>query len=104
MENEKGIGKFERLLKSHGMEMPDLITFLKNLQDLRSGLIAHRFNDSNKYCKWAVAYFKIEENGYRETAMDIFIKSLHTINTLGTFFLNADNKGIKATVCLTLIK
>lgn len=81
-ENEKGISKLEKYLKSKDVEIPDMILFLRNLQDLRSGLIAHSFSSSNKNCKRAMEYFGIKENNYIEVAKDIFIKSIWTINAL----------------------
>jgi len=88
VENEKGIGKLERFLDSHNRQIPDMITFLRNLQDLRSGRIAHRVSNSNKNVKKAVDYFGLTEDNYREVAMDIFVKSLYTLNTLTLLFLD----------------
>ena len=53
--NVQGIGKFEKFLESKGMNIPDMYTFLRNLQNLRSGLIAHSFSESNKKCKNALS-------------------------------------------------
>ncbi len=85
--NEKGISKFEKFLKSKDCDFPDMIKFLRNLQDLRSGLVAHRFSKSNKSAKRAIQYFDIKEDNLIEVANDIFIKFIHTFNTLETRLL-----------------
>ncbi len=80
--NIKGIGKFEQFLESKKVTIPELFEFLRNLQSLRSGLIAHTFSESNKDCKKAIKYFGIEDNNLMDVLEDIFIKSIHTFNTL----------------------
>lgn len=92
VENEKGIAKLARFLAHHQIDMPDMMTFLRNLQDLRSGMMAHRFSNSNKNCQKAVAFFEIKENNYRQVAFDIFVKSLYTLNTFGKLFLDKDDE------------
>lgn len=82
----RGIGKFETFLESKGMDIPDMFVFLRNLQNLRSGLIAHTFSDSNKDCKKAIKYFGIEGRNYAEVLEEIFIKSVYTLNTLEKYF------------------
>jgi len=85
--NVKGsIAKFENFLESKGMHIPDMFEFLRNLQNLRSGLIAHTFSESNKACKKAIKYFEIEEDNYEKVSEDIFVKSLFTFNTLEKYF------------------
>lgn len=88
VENEKGIAKLQRYLDSKNVPIPDMITFLRNLQDLRSGMMAHRFSNSNKHCQKAMAFFNLKEDNYRCVAHDIFVKSLYTLNTLGRIFLD----------------
>ena len=56
--------------------------FLRNLWDLRSGLLAHSFSNSNDKCKKAIQYFGITEDNYVEVARGIFTKSIFTFNTL----------------------
>jgi len=90
VDNEKGIAKLERFLDYHGCRIADMITFLRNLQDLRSGMIAHRFSSSNKNLKKAVAYFGLTEEKYQEVALDIFIQSLYILNTLTALFLDKE--------------
>ncbi|WP_298708522.1 hypothetical protein [Chitinophaga sp.] len=91
VENEKGISKLARFLEDHQTNIPDMITFLRNLQDLRSGMMAHRFSNSNKNCLKAVSFFGIKEDNYREVAHDIFVKSLFTLNTFGKIFLDRND-------------
>ncbi|KPE52948.1 hypothetical protein [Chryseobacterium indologenes] len=86
VQNEKGIGKLERFLQHHNREIPDMINFLRNLQDLRSGMIAHRYSSSNKSVKRAMDYFGLTDENYRQVAFDIFVKSLYTLNTLSSLF------------------
>lgn len=87
----KGITKFEKFLKSYDIEIPDLFEFLRNLQSLRSGLMAHTFSKSDKQCRKAFEYFNLKNDNYIEVAKEIFIKSVYTLNILETQF-NLDNK------------
>ena len=82
----RGIGKFEKFLESKEMNIPDMFEFLRNLQNLRSGLIAHTFSESNKDCKKALKYFGIESDNYAKVMEEIFVKSIYTFNTLETYF------------------
>lgn len=82
----RGIGKFEKFLESKGMDVPDMFEFLRNLQNLRSGLIAHTFSESNKDCKKALEYFGITSDTYDKVLEEIFVKSIFTFNTLEKYF------------------
>lgn len=84
--NVKGITKFEKFLVSKGMNVPDLFEFLRNLQNLRSGLIAHTFSESNKDCQKALIYFGIKSDNYAKVLEEIFVKSVFTFNTLEKYF------------------
>lgn len=84
--NIRGIAKFEKFLASKGMQIPDMFEFLRNLQNLRSGLIAHTFSESNKDCTKAIKYFKIESDNYSKVLEEIFTKSIFTFNTLEKYF------------------
>jgi len=84
--NVRGIAKFEKFLESKGMQIPDMFEFLRNLQNLRSGLIAHTFSESNKDCKIALKYFGIENDNYIKVLEEIFVKSVFTFNTLEKYF------------------
>ncbi|TVZ47450.1 hypothetical protein [Olleya sp. Hel_I_94] len=79
---DKGISKLEKYLQSNEIEIPKMFEFLRNLQSLRSGLMAHTFSKSDKKCKKALEYFKLNDSNYIEVANDIFIKSIFTLNTL----------------------
>lgn len=87
---DRGITKLEKFLKVKGIDIPDMILFLRNLYDLRSGLFSHTFSNSNKDCKKAIGYFGIKNDNYSEVAKDIFIKSINTLNTLETQFLSRE--------------
>ncbi|MCY1719218.1 hypothetical protein OU798_02640 [Prolixibacteraceae bacterium Z1-6] len=82
----RGIGKFEKFLESKGLRIPDMFEFLRNLQNLRSGLIAHSFSDSNKDCKKAIDFFGIGNESYINVLDDIFVKSIYTFNALEKHF------------------
>jgi hypothetical protein len=85
-EGDKGITKLEKFLHYNQIRIPDMIEFLRNLQSLRSGLMAHTFSNSDKDCKRAIQYFNITEDNYIEVSKDIFQKSIFTLNTLETRF------------------
>lgn len=85
--NIKGITKFQKFLESKDVTVPDLFEFLRHLQSLRSGLIAHTFSKANKDCKKAMDYFKINEKDYREIHKEIFINSIKTFNTFNKLLL-----------------
>ncbi|TCC92408.1 hypothetical protein EZ428_11860 [Pedobacter frigiditerrae] len=93
IENEKGIAKFERFIKERVEDIPDMFIFIRHLQNLRSGMIAHKFSESNKNCKKAMEYFGLTTENYRDVAANILVKSLWTLNVLNKLFLNdATNK------------
>ncbi|HIC8925963.1 hypothetical protein CMT72_18055 [Elizabethkingia anophelis] len=85
--NVRGITKFEKFLESHDLVTPDSFEFLRHLQSLRSGLIAHTFSESNKDCKKAIEYFKIGEKDYNIIFKEILINSLKILNILEKKFL-----------------
>lgn len=84
--NDRGITKLEKFLRLNSCEIPEMIIFHRKLYDLRSGLLAHSFSNSNKNCNQALKYFNLETN-YKEVAKDIFTKSIWTLNTLENNFL-----------------
>ena len=81
-----GIKKFELFLKSKGMDDIKIFEFLKNLQALRSGLIAHTFSESDRKCKDAKHYFGIKSDNYREVLEEIFVKSINILSSLEKYF------------------
>ena len=89
-DNDKGITKLEKFIKSNDIDIPPMIEFLRHLQNLRSGLVAHRFSESNKAVKKAMSYFNLTDGNYVEVAKDIFIKSIYTMNTLENELLEVE--------------
>lgn len=87
VKDDKGITKLEKFLEVHKIKIPDMILFLRHLWNLRSGLLAHSFSESNEKCKKAMIYFGIGDKNYIEVAREIFIKSIYTLNTLEDKFL-----------------
>lgn len=87
VEMEKGIAKFERFLGEKAEDLSDMLVFVRHLQNLRSGMIAHKFSESNKNCKKAIEYFKMTGQNYRDVAAEILAKSLWTINALSGLYL-----------------
>ncbi|MBK7468069.1 MAG: hypothetical protein IPJ43_15380 [Saprospiraceae bacterium] len=90
-QNDKGITKLEKFLANHQIEIPDMIIFLRHLWNLRSGLLAHSFSNSNDKCKKAIQYFKLSDDNYIEVARDIFIKSIFTLNTFESKLLSDES-------------
>ena len=82
----RGIGKLELFLEHHDCNIPDMFIFLRHLQNLRSGLIAHTFSESNKDCKNAMKYFEIGQKNHADILDGIFTKSINTLNTLEKYF------------------
>ena len=69
-------------MKVKNIKTLDMFVFLRNLQSLRSGFLAHSFSKSNIPCKQAIEYFGINNNNYIEVAKVIFQKSIATMNML----------------------
>jgi len=86
--DDKGLTKLEKFLKNSDIEIPDMMTFLRNLQTLRSGLMAHRFSTNHKGTQKALAYFHITDDNYKEVACEMFIKSVYTLRALSKLFLD----------------
>ena len=86
--NDKGLTKLEKFLDHHGHTQPDMMLFLRNLQALRSGLIAHRFSASNKNTKKALDFFDLRDDNYQAVAAEMFIKSVWTLRALQRKFLD----------------
>lgn len=89
--NDRGIVKLEKFLKQKGFDIPDLIEFMKNLWNLRSGLFSHSFSNANKDCRKAMEYFGLTETNYIEVARTIFEGSINTLNTLNKLFIIEDD-------------
>lgn len=86
---DRGITKLEKFLLQRGIQMPDMFAFLRSLYDLRSGFLAHRFSSSNKKVKQAINYFDLKGDNIVGVATNIFVKSIHTMNTLEKIFLDS---------------
>lgn len=93
IENEKGISKFERFIKNSGFDVPEMFIFIRHLQNLRSGMIAHKVSESNKNYKKSIEYFGVTGENYHEVAASILGKSIWTISMLSKSFLNEDITG-----------
>lgn len=87
IDNEGSIAKLERYLELHGHQVPELFLFLRHLQNLRSGMIAHRNKTDDKKVGLALEYFGFKDKNYREVAKKIFSKATETINILDVIFL-----------------
>lgn len=85
-EGVKGIGKLEKFMEHHGISTPEMFVFLRHLQSLRSGLIAHSFSETNKDCKKAMVYFGLSDGNYKNIFEDILLKSIFSLNTLENSF------------------
>lgn len=91
-DNVKGISKLENFIQSKNVDMPPMIEFLRHLQNLRSGLVAHRFSESNKSVRKSMDYFNMNNDNYMKVAEDIFVKSIFTMNTLENRLLNIETQ------------
>ena len=91
-EKDKSIGKLEKYIISFGYDETELITFLRRLQDLRSGITtAHRFSDrKSRTAKKAIKFFNINNDfsNLIEVSNRIFRDCIHTLNTLERYFLS----------------
>ncbi len=78
-ENPHGIDKLEAFLNSKNLFVPEMITFLRSLQNLRSTGVAHRKGVGYEKIK---KYFLIGETSLSNVFEDILIKCIYTLNTL----------------------
>jgi len=78
------IDKLNAFLNFHGFNSPAMISFLRNLQSLRSSGVAHR--KGNKYEK-AKKFFGIGQKDLPTIFEDILIKCIWILNTLENKFL-----------------
>ncbi len=86
--NAKGIDKFEAFLFSQGVESPQMIKYLRNLQTLRSTSVAHRKSSKNRDYHKALQYFEFEKYELIKVFENILIKAIRTLNTLENYFLS----------------
>ncbi|MGC9001275.1 hypothetical protein [Caldisericum sp.] len=83
-ENPGSIDKLEAFLNSQGLSAPDMITFLRNLQSLRSTGVAHRKGKNYEKVK---KFFDIGKKDLSTIFEDILIKCIWILNTLENNFL-----------------
>lgn len=83
--NAKGIDKLEAYLVSKHINIPDVITYIRNLQELRSTGVAHL--KGGKYEKIKNS-FDIDKHELSIVFETILAKAIRTINTLGDMFLD----------------
>lgn len=80
-----GISKFELFLLTEGKDLHASITFIRNLQELRSSTTAHRKSRSKKNnCE---DYFQIQSKTQQEVLEDIFCKGTEMLDALKKNFL-----------------
>ncbi len=89
--NPKGIDKLEGFLKAKGFIFPEMIKFLRNLQDLRSAGIAHLKGSKYERIKEA---FSIGQKDLSQVFDEILTNCVRTLNTL-------DNNIIREKVSLS---
>ena len=83
--NTKGISKFEAFLESKQFDFPDLIKFLRDLQELRSTGSAHR--KSSNYSK-VREKFGITDDNRKEIFIELLLKAIMLLNTLGVHLID----------------
>jgi hypothetical protein len=82
-ENPGKIDKLDAFLKSHGLNLPEMISFLRNLQSLRSTGVAHRKGDNYEKVK---KFFDIGKKDLPVIFEDILIKCVWVLNTMENKF------------------
>lgn len=86
-ENAKGIDKFEGFLEKHNMKIPEMITFFRNLQSLRSATVAHRRSNSRKDTQKILDYFEYDKKSQKEILDRIFTDLIKSLNTLENYYI-----------------
>jgi hypothetical protein len=87
-DKERSISLLGKYLVLENIPDESIITFLRNLQTLRSGITkAHRFSKSNKGLPKATTYFKIDDRhtNLRDAAKNIFQNAINMIDCLSEF-------------------
>lgn len=82
-----GIDKLECFLYSHGEEDPEVIKYLRDVQTMRSGLVAHRKTSDQKGLDKIHRPFTTEEGTQQIELEQIFIGMVKTLNTLDKLYL-----------------
>lgn len=81
-----GISKFELFLLTEGKDLHESISFLRNLQELRSSTTAHRKSRSKK--NGCDDFFQIQSKTQQEVLEEIFRKGIELLEVLKKEFLN----------------
>lgn len=81
-----GISKFELFLLTEGKDLHESISFLRNLQELRSSTTAHRKSRSKK--NGCEDFFQIQSKTQQEVLEDIFCKGIELLESLRKEFLD----------------
>lgn len=87
-----GISKFELYMRSKNVDMQESVSFLRNLQELRSSSTAHRKSRSRK--NGCEDYFQMQSRTQQEVLEDIFHKAIEMMETLKRSILNDNNSMI----------
>ena len=83
-----GISKFELFLLSKGLNFHESVSFLRNLQELRSSTTAHRKSRSKKSA--CEEYFQLDNKTQQLVLEDIFNKGVEMILALKDSFLSEE--------------
>lgn len=83
----KGLDKFEAFLLSKGLNIPEINTFLRMLQGLRSSSVAHRKSTTSKSYKKVKEYFQIGELGLSLVFTNILISAIRTLASLEYYLI-----------------
>jgi hypothetical protein len=83
-QNSGGIDKLNAFLNFHKLNLPQMISFLRNLQSLRSTGVAHRKGVNYEKVKKS---FDIGKKDLPVIFEDILIKCIWVLNTLENRFL-----------------
>lgn len=86
-ENARSIDKLESFLAKHNLSFPDMITFFRNLQSLRSATVAHRRSNSRKDTQKILDYFEHDKKSQKEILDRIFSDLIRTLITLENHFI-----------------
>jgi hypothetical protein len=69
------VTKLKKFLESHNRKPDRLITFLRHLQNIRSGFLVHRQSDGDTRVTKSMEYFGIRVGNYVGVATEIFTVS-----------------------------
>ena len=86
--NAKGIDKLEAFLKSKNLKIDEMITFFRNLQQLRSSVVAHRMSPNRKETKRVLKYFEYDSKSLDSILETIFNNLIISLNTLRSVLIN----------------